>query len=325
MQIMAKTVTGTLNEFMQNSVNLDPERVRIARTSMDNLFEKIGSLDGDNFFGIYTEKNIQFGSFARKTKIRPIDDIDIMVCLKADESTYYDNNGRIEITVNNPYSFQRSCCFNGNQLNSTKVINQFISKLETFNNYKKAELHKRGESATLQLQSYEWNFDIVPCFFTTPESDGRTYYIIPDGNGYWKKTDPRIDRDNIFGLNKKSNGLILEPIRLVKYWNKRPTMPSMPSYALECMLVRHFAQVGKISTDLCCRFKDCLAYIYSNIHNQILDPKQIQGNLNDLDRAEQDKIKQRAAEDYRKVDKVIKYGGACLSLLTEVFGNDFPQ
>lgn len=55
---------------------------------------------------------------------------------------------------------------NTNYLNSTKVINRFISKLSDLQDYSKAEMHKNHEAATLQLKSYTWNFDIVPCFYT---------------------------------------------------------------------------------------------------------------------------------------------------------------
>ncbi|GHU75810.1 hypothetical protein FACS189461_2610 [Spirochaetia bacterium] len=326
---MAKGLSQCLAEFMAKKVNLNPERVQLANASKENLIENILSFSNDDFFGIYSEKNIQFGSFARKTKIHPIDDIDLMICLNADESTYFDNYGEIKISINHSKSFQNHCLFEGtNQLNSTRVINQFIGKLENLKDYKKAELHKRGESVTLHLQSYEWNFDIVPCFFTTPESDGKTYYIIPDGSGYWKKTDPRIDRQNIIELNKATGGLVFEPIRLVKFWNKRPTMPSMPSYALECLLVEYFSRQRTINKNLFIRFQDCLRYIYHNINSAIVDPKMIQGDLNELGYEERQSIKERALVDYQKIENIrrnIDNIDYCNIRLTEIFGNEFPQ
>ena len=45
-------------------------------------------------------------------------------------------------------------------------------------------------------------------------------YLIPDGNGNWKKTDPRIDAANVTNLNQQHNGNILKVIRLAKYWQK---------------------------------------------------------------------------------------------------------
>lgn len=67
---------------------------------------------------------------------------------------------------------------NTNYLNSTKVINRFITKLSDLQGYSKAEMHKNHEAATLQLKSYAWNFDIVPCFYTDTD-----FYLISDGSG----------------------------------------------------------------------------------------------------------------------------------------------
>jgi hypothetical protein len=70
---MAKTINEAFSEFMQNSVDLDPKDVVTARYSRDNLLENIGELDCRGFFRSYPDVNIQFGSFARKTKKRPLD------------------------------------------------------------------------------------------------------------------------------------------------------------------------------------------------------------------------------------------------------------
>ena len=82
---MAKTVNAAFDEFMKDYVNLDAEKTKKARSSRDWLVEQILSFpDNDSDFpAIYTEKNIFYGSFARKTKKRPLDDIDMMIVLKA--------------------------------------------------------------------------------------------------------------------------------------------------------------------------------------------------------------------------------------------------
>lgn len=43
----------------------------------------------DDFFNVYTEKNLNFGSFARHTKIRPLDDIDVSVYEKMSPKENY--------------------------------------------------------------------------------------------------------------------------------------------------------------------------------------------------------------------------------------------
>lgn len=72
---MAKTINEAFSEFMQNSVDLDPKDVVTARYSRDNLLENFGELDCRGFFRLYPDVNIQFGSFARKTKKRPLDHV----------------------------------------------------------------------------------------------------------------------------------------------------------------------------------------------------------------------------------------------------------
>jgi len=138
------------------------------------------------------------------------------------------------------------------------VINKLLSKLNDVPQYEKAETSRNREAATLNLLSYAWSFDIVPCFFTSPEWDNRTYYLIPDGNGNWKKTDPRIDGNRVIVINQQQSGYALNLIRIVKYWNRRPTMPSMQSYLLECMLLNYTESLTQCTQFVDINFKSAL-------------------------------------------------------------------
>lgn len=154
-------------------------------------------------------------------------------------------------------------------LNSTKVINRFISKLSGLKDYKKAEMHKNHEAATLQLKSYTWNFDIVPCFYTDAN-----YYLIPDGTGNWKKTDPRIDNEHTTSTNQKHKGNLLELIRLVKYWNNLKITLKIGSYLLECMILNRYENIQtpyKWWIDL--EFRDTIKYLSFVILDDVKDPK----------------------------------------------------
>ncbi len=79
---------------------------------------------------------------------------------------------------------------------------------------------------------------------------GKNYYLIPDGKGHWKKTDPRVDRNRVSEINVKNDGNVLNVIRAVKYWQRRPTMPTMSSYLLETMILDYYTNKT-----------DCLKYI----------------------------------------------------------------
>lgn len=81
---MATTVNNAFSEFLKDKVNLDSNESKIARSSRDWLIEQIHKFDSEEGFPtLYNDKDIFFGSFARRTKLRELDDIDIMIALSA--------------------------------------------------------------------------------------------------------------------------------------------------------------------------------------------------------------------------------------------------
>lgn len=110
-----------------------------------------------------------------------------------------------------------------------------------------------------------------------------------------KKSDPRIDKNNIEELNETQ----LNTIKLIKYWNKKKQITTMKSYVLECMLLKYFKESNN-NIPIYCMFKNALKYISENISKPIDDPKDIQWNLNKLNKEERISISQKAKEDYYK-------------------------
>lgn len=331
---MAKTVIEAFNKFMADTVNLDPDQTKKARGSREWLVGQIETFPNNDvkFPSIYSEKNIFFGSFSRRTKKRPLDDIDIMICLKADGCTYNELADKIEISVPDTATRYKDYVNEGTSiLNSRKVINAFITKLSGVPQYKKAEIKRNLEAATLNLESYDWVFDIVPCFFTTEDAFKRTYYIIPDGSGNWKKTDPRIDSDRLSKLNVANEGNLLNVIRAIKYWNTRPTMPTMGSYLLENMILDYYeGQTEVASKYVDIEIVKVLIEIYRRIFNPVNDPKGIQGNLNTVSAEDKKRIKDRAYQDYSKALDAIQLKNAkndkdSIIKWIEIFGDKFPK
>lgn len=329
---MPQTVNGAFDKFLSETVNLDPEKTKKARASRDWLFGQIASFQSDNTFPkSYSEHDIHFGSFARRTKRRPLDDIDLMICLSGQGGSYLDNSGTVAITVNPFSNLKAFCNENSDTLNSIKIINRFIKKCADVPQYSEADLKRNGSAAVLSLQSYTWCFDIVPCFITAPEWNSRTYYLIPDGDGNWKKTDPRIDRDRTIQINRKHGGNVLNVIRIIKYWNSRPTMPSLPSYLLETMILNYYASCSHTASEYVdLEIPKVLNYLSTHIYYQAEDPKNIQGNINDLPWDEQRKIAIRAsadkvkAEEARNLETKGDHKGS-IQKWSEIFGSAFPK
>lgn len=87
---MAKNVNQAFQEFNTNIVNLTKENTDNARSSRDWLIDQLINFpeNVDDFPEDYPKRHIKYGSFARNTKIRPLDDIDLMYCLSG-SSAYY--------------------------------------------------------------------------------------------------------------------------------------------------------------------------------------------------------------------------------------------
>lgn len=327
---MATTVNNAFSEFLRDTVNLCSQDTMTARSSRDNLISYMNGFSGDpDFFRVYIERNLKFGSFARHTKIRPLDDIDLMLCFSAvndmERRTYKEGYGCIYIEGIGFDKSNNLLSSGTNHLNSTKVINRLISKLSELSDYNKAEMHKNQEAATLQLKSYTWNFDIVPCFYTDTG-----LYLIPDGSGNWKKTDPRIDNDRTTDLNKKHKGKLLDVIRLMKYWNNRSVTIRIPSYMLECMILSVYDAIDEkenywVDWELC----DLFNALSSSIYSSVPDPKGLQGDLNTFSLADRIKISTALSNAYKKAREASSLESTnqknAINKWREVLGPAFPE
>lgn len=329
---MPTTVINAFDEFQKNIVNLDFAVTGAARTSRDWLLGKISGFeaDYDTFPHLYRDINIGFGSFARHTKIRPLDDIDIMVGLWADQCFYAEHTDKITISASTDtarltgYLHDDSDC-----INSRKVINAFVSALKNVGQYDKADISRNREAATLKLKSYDWNFDIVPCFQTKEDIYGKSYYLIPDGKGHWKKTDPRIDRSKIQEQNQRFGGNLLNVIRIVKYWQRRQTMPTMNSYLLETMLLSYYSNRFTCQQWVDLELHDIFNHLASAVYMPVWDHKNIQGDINGLTYNEKVKISERCILDAARVSEARRYEAeedhrASIAIWRNIFGSNFP-
>lgn len=328
---MAVNVNEAFNQFLRDCVRIDSTRSDVAKKSKNTLITEIQKFPEDGkFLTLHPNLSIDYGSFSRKTKIRPLDDIDLMIMLHAQGNWRTTYSDRIEISVPATANKQLLLCNDGtNTLNSIKVINKFKEYLSKVSFYDKAEIKRNQEAVTLNLKSYEWVYDIVPCFITAPLLDGTTFYLIPDGQGNWKATDPRIDKKRTIDINASQDVSVLDVIRIMKYWTKRPTMPTMKSYFLENLILNYYSSGVTSSQFIYVEIPKILAYIYNNVHKILNDPKGFQGDLNHLTYDERNSIQEKAKTDYHKAHQAIQFHmdgkmRESIEKWGEIFGSDFP-
>lgn len=326
---MPYTVNSCFEQFRRDVVDLDSEQTKTALASRDFVLANIVRLSKEALLPkVMGDYCLNFGSFARRTKIRPLDDIDLMICYDG-RCGVYDTIKKNELYqirfVDDRPFFDDLRNEDKKTLNSRKVINQLIEALSGVEKYSKADLHRRGEAATLQLSSYPWNFDIVPCFYTKAG-----FYLIPDGYGNWKNTDPRVDRTRVEEINLFYKGNALPLIRLMKYWKKQCWGDAVSSYMFEQMILNGISE-GRVQGDTWQgRTKNALAYLKDAIRQPVSDPKGIQGDLNTLDMASRIDLSNTAQMSLASavmaiMSETLSKTQDAIEEWKSVFGDEFPN
>lgn len=328
---MATTVTNAFNEFMSDVVNLQKSSTDDARTSRDWLYEKLNGFESDVLSPKnYPEIHIEFGSFARRTKIRPLDDIDLMFGLSAEGCTYTTYSDRITLDTNDTSRRLNNFRHSDSQtISSVRILNHYKNKLLNIPQYQKADLKRNQEAVTLQLTTKTWNFDIIPCFITHPDILGKTYYLIPDGNGNWKKTDPRIDKTRTTEINVKNNGNMLNVIRAVKYWQTTKALPTIGSYLLETLILNYYENRTSCQKWVDLELENLFNHLSWYIRYAVSDHKGIQGDINDLSYEAREKISQKFSSEAMKVREARELENnnehrKSINKWREIFGSNFP-
>lgn len=135
---MASTVITAFSEFLNEKVNLDINETTSARGSRDWLVHQLHKFpETDSTFpSLYNDGDINYGSFARRTTIRPLEDVDIMIGLAALGTTYSEISSEIKMFVPETEPKLKYLCNDGtNILNSRKVLNKIIGNLRNIHQY----------------------------------------------------------------------------------------------------------------------------------------------------------------------------------------------
>jgi hypothetical protein len=330
---MAYTVGGAFSTFRSNTVDLEPNESDKARSSRDYMCDQLKTLGKDDqYFPKITNQFIGFGSFARKTKIRPLDDIDVLMLLDGSGiTTRQSQNDPYEfwLYIDKPDAPLARFPDDYGFVNSTKVLNQIKSSLKSVANYYKADIKKNQQAVTLDLLSYTWVFDLVPA---VPVGDGfgnTSYFLIPDGTGDWLRTNPSKDAEYITRVNQWHDGQFLSVMRLLKYWNRRTHKPRLMPYYFETLALKVFDYALKFTTP-----QQAIKYFFDNCSNHLVnpcpDPKGLGRALDaDVDWDTKTKVKAAITEaatwaDYAMMYETLNDPKNAIYWWGKVFGPEFP-
>lgn len=202
-----------------------------------------------------TAKNfILTGSYARDTKITPLDDVDIFYVIG--KANNLDNGWHSLIDCD--FSFGQEYLDINQNISSVKILN--LVKKEIDATYSNSVIRRDGEVVNLFLSSYGVGFDITPVF----EIANDDYFLMPQGKGLhmWKKSNPLIDHAHISELDERHNFMLKDIILLAKYWFNRKKIKSPRAYHLESIAYHLFDPITQ--TDYA--IGDGLAHLLKNLN-----------------------------------------------------------
>lgn len=225
--------------FLTKSVNLSAAQISQGSKSHTYIRELLDNKwQSDLYFPWLVNGDFLSGSYARGTKIHPLDDIDVMIVLDGtglfaiSNGTYLDARVRGSGTQGSPvtqYTDERG------YISSAKVLEVFREALKE--SYPGSEIKKDGQAVNVWLDSYQLGLDIVPCFHIQPNSGSQDFYYIPFGRGstMWMTTNPKIDEQISSFLDQKHNKKLKPVIKLIKYWNQKQNGGRLRSYHIEAV------------------------------------------------------------------------------------------
>lgn len=203
------------------------------------------------------------GSFARGTKIFPLDDIDIMVIMDGaglvpiKEGAIWQADVRGSGVIDNPILKHLG---GNNLLSSQTVLKLFQDGLKQ--SYPLSTVSKDGQAINVWLDTYNLGIDIVPCFHIVPRDSSQDVYYIPTGYGSdeWTITNPKIDQKISDTLHERHNKKLKPVVRLIKLWNRFYHNDLIRSYHLEAVCWYTFSKyTGKIDD-----YEAAIRYFFDN-------------------------------------------------------------
>ncbi len=227
-----------LDNFLQAELTLSTWQ--ITQGSKSHLY--IRSLLGNKWtqdptFPRLIDGDFLSGSYARGTKIFPLDDIDVMMVI--DGAGLYairkgeTINAEVRGSSHGINPVMQHLNVNG-LLSSRKVIELFCDALRQ--SHPNSKVKPSGQAVNVQLAN-GLGIDVVPCFHIIPRNLEREFYYIPIGgtSDYWLTTNPKIDAEITEGFDLTHDGKFKGLVRLVKHWNKVFNAGRLRSYHLETL------------------------------------------------------------------------------------------
>lgn len=232
----------------------------------------------DKQFPRFIDGDFLSGSYARGTKLHPLDDIDVMMILDG-RGFHAIRQGVVldaEVRGGSNPSVLLSRVGPDGMLNSKLVVDLIHKALVS--SHPSSKVRKDNQAINVKLAS-GIGIDIVPSFHIIPRDGSQDFYYIPEGGNseHWLTTNPKLDgkiSDNFVGVYGEK---FKDVVRLIKYWNHFYNADRLKSYHLEVIVWKTFVPFGTVITS----YPFALRYFFNNaethLRNLCPDPTTLGG------------------------------------------------
>jgi hypothetical protein len=233
-------INATLEKLLDSDINISASSISQGSDSHNYIRDVLkGKNDRDSLFPRLIEGDFLSGSYARGTKLKPLDDIDVMVVIDG-AGLHVVKGGYVQdIEVRGSGKSDNPILqhMGPNSLLSSRTVMSLFQKALT-DLHPNSKIRNDQQAVNVWLSTYGLGIDVVPCFHLIPRDGSQDHYYIPEGNGSdgWKTTNPKIDAIISSTLHDRHNKLMKKIVRLAKYWNTVSNANRLRSYHLETIV-----------------------------------------------------------------------------------------
>jgi len=234
---MSLVPDSVFDDLLSREINISTTQITQGSTSHNYIRTLLDNkCEYDSNFPWLAGGDFLSGSYARGTKIYPLDDIDVMVVIDGTGLLAIQNGQVLPATVRGSNKFGSPILnYLGNDglLSSQVVLQLFQNALKQ--SHPESKVNKDGQAINVQLKASGIGIDVVPCFHIIPNDGSQDVYYIPVGYGRdnWMITNPKLDQAISDTLHDRHNKKFKSVIKLLKYWNKKENSERLRSYHLE--------------------------------------------------------------------------------------------
>jgi len=217
-------VSLAISRYINEEIKLSMTDISNSATSrkwfLDRIQNKIAQQHNSPIL-YASDPFVHFGSYFKGTKVKSVDEYDVLVVIDSNTGAYSKNNVNIGTglgSANPNYKYDQ--CFyksDGTGISPNKFLNWLKGiTLDIVNSFGGEAPERNGQAITASIKSQNIKIDLVPCGIFR-KNDGTIFYNIPkgdQGNG-WIETAPHLDKQRLDSASNTRNNL-KNVIRLCK-------------------------------------------------------------------------------------------------------------